>query len=71
MKQYLLSTHCVEGTPDKPPAPDEMQGFMAKIFALENEMKSKGAWVFGGKLHDPQTATVVSALDIPEVNSML
>ena len=29
------------------------------IQALEREMKSAGAWVFGGRLHDPDTATVV------------
>ena len=27
--------------------------------ALQAEMKSAGAWVFGGRLHEPGTATVV------------
>ena len=31
------------------------------VRALEAEMKAAGAWVFGGRLHDPSTATVVRA----------
>ena len=26
---------------------------------LEADMKSRGAWVFSGRLHEPDTATVV------------
>jgi hypothetical protein len=36
-----------------------MQGFMKRIFELEDEMKSAGALFFGGALHDADTATVV------------
>ena len=31
------------------------------VYALEAEIKAAGAWVFGGRLHDPSTATVVRA----------
>ena len=31
------------------------------VRALEADMKAGGAWVFGGRLHDPSTATVVRA----------
>jgi hypothetical protein len=37
----------------------EMQGVMERVNALEDEMKSNGASVFGGRLHDSDTATVV------------
>jgi hypothetical protein len=32
---------------------------MAQVFALQDEMKAAGAWVFGGRLTEPDTATVV------------
>jgi hypothetical protein len=38
---------------------EEMQQLMGRVGALEEEMKSAGAWVFGGRLHQPDTATVV------------
>ena len=34
-----------------------------RVRALEEEMKSAGAWVFGGRLHQPDTATVVRVSD--------
>lgn len=43
MTKYMLSVHSVEG----------------QVLALEEEMKTAGAWVFGGRLHAPDTATVV------------
>ena len=36
-----------------------MQRFMGQVGALEEEMKSAGAWLFGGALHEADTATVV------------
>ncbi len=45
-----------------PPLSDgEMQEHTQAIWRLEAEMKSAGTWVFGGRLHDPSTATVVRA----------
>jgi len=39
---------------------EEMQKAWEPIQALEAEMKAAGAWVFSARLHDPDTATVVS-----------
>ncbi|TDD18600.1 hypothetical protein E1218_25780 [Kribbella turkmenica] len=59
MTYYLLRPgRAVQG----PPMSDEqMQQHVRAIRRLEEEMKSAGAWVFGGRLHDPSTATVVQA----------
>jgi hypothetical protein len=63
MTRYLLSVHSVEGEA-RPATPDEeMEKFMARVGALEAEMKSAGAYLFGGRLHAPDTATVVRASD--------
>ena len=59
MTQYLLSVHSVEGEARDPMTEEDMQEFMKRVGVLEEEMKSAGAWVFGGRLHDPDTATVV------------
>jgi hypothetical protein len=58
MAKYLLSVHSVEGEAGDPMSEQEMQQFMGRVGVLEEEMKSAGAWVFGGALHDPDTATV-------------
>ena len=58
MTQYLLSVHSVEGEARDPMTEEEMRQFMERVGVLEEEMKSAGAWVFGGALHDPDTATV-------------
>jgi hypothetical protein len=61
MSQYLLSTYMVEGeVPGSPPSPEEMQGFMQRVIDLEAEMDESGTFVFGGALHGPEAATVVS-----------
>ena len=59
MARYLLSTHSIEGEARPPMTDDEMEQFMTRIGALEEEMRSAGAWVFSGRLHGPDTATVV------------
>ena len=60
MSQYLLSTYAVEGeVPGAPQTPEEMQGFMQRVVALEDEMEASGTFVFGGALHGPEAATVV------------
>lgn len=59
MAQYMLSAHSVDGEVREPMTEDEMQQFYERIGALEEEMKSAGAWVFSGRLHEPDTATVV------------
>jgi hypothetical protein len=59
MPKYLLSAHTVEGQAREPMTEEQMQQFMERIGVLEDEMKSTGAWVFSGRLHEPDTATVV------------
>jgi hypothetical protein len=63
MTQYLLSVHSVEGEARDPMTQEEMQQFMERVGVLEEEMKSAGAWLFGGALHGPDTATVVRVSD--------
>ena len=63
MAQYLLSMQRVEGETREPMSQEEMQQFMTRVGVLEAEMKSVGAWVFGGRLHEPDTSTVVSVSD--------
>ena len=63
MTQYLLSVHTVAGQARDPMTDEEMRRFMERIGALEEEMKSSGAWLFSGRLHEPDTATVVRTSD--------
>ncbi len=51
MAQYLLSVHGVDGEVSAPPTNEQMQQFHKQIGILEAELKSAGAWVFGGRLH--------------------
>lgn len=57
MKQYLLSVLQPEGA--VPPAPEALQQIMRNVYALRDEMRTAGAWVFSGGLHPPGTATVL------------
>jgi hypothetical protein len=60
MNQYLLSVYEVEGQVGGAPAtPEEMQAFMGRVIALEEEMDRAGAFAYGGALHGPEAATVV------------
>jgi hypothetical protein len=59
MTQYLLSAHTVEGQVRDPMTAEEMGRFMERVGALEDEMRSAGALQFSGRLHEPDTATVV------------
>ncbi len=59
MTQYLLSVHSVDGEVRDPMTEEEMQQSWKQIQILNEELKSAGAWVFSGRLHDPDTATVV------------
>jgi hypothetical protein len=63
MAQYLLSVHSVDGEARPPMSGAEMHRFMERVQALEADLKSTGSWVFGGRLHDTDTATVVRASD--------
>ena len=59
MTQYLPSVHSAEGEVSAQPTNEQMQQFHTQIGILEADLKSAGAWVFGGRLHEPDTATVV------------
>lgn len=62
MKQYLLSTYSVNGEiPGSPHTQVEMQTFMERVLALEAEMDTSGAFVFGGglQLQGSHVATAV------------
>jgi len=59
MKQYLLSIYQPDGTPPE----DKLARIMRDLNVLDDEMRAAGAWVFGGGLHPPGTATVLRARD--------
>jgi len=59
MTYYLLSVHSVEGEVREPMTDEEMAQSHKQLGVLEQELKSTGAWVSSGRLHDPATATVV------------
>jgi hypothetical protein len=61
MKQYMLSVHSVDGS--EPPPPKVIQKMYQDVAAFNTELQSAGAWVFGGGLHPPGTATVVRVQD--------
>jgi hypothetical protein len=56
MKQYLLSIYQPDGDP--PPA-GVLAQIMREVRALDEELRTAGAWVFSGGLHAPSTATVI------------
>ena len=59
MTKYLLSVQSIEGEVAAPMTDEEMQQSWKQIQVLNEELKAAGAWVFGGALHEPDTATVV------------
>jgi hypothetical protein len=59
MAHYMLSIHSVQGEIREPMTSEEIQRSHEQLGILEQEMKSTGAWVFSGRLHEPDTATVV------------
>jgi hypothetical protein len=62
MAQYLLSVHTGtdgDAPPAQPMTPEQMQQSHQQMQALEEEMKGAGAWLFSGRLTEPDMATVV------------
>jgi hypothetical protein len=57
---YLLSVHSDSSQPRQPMSDEDMQAFMARVNALEEDMRSQGAYVFGGALQGPDGASVVA-----------
>ena len=61
MTQYMLSVwHGYDG-----PAPpeDEMQQIYKDVDDFNQKLQNENAWVFGGGLHEPSSATVVKVQD--------
>ena len=61
MNHYLLSI--VYPADAVQPSEAELEAIMADVEAFHEEVKAAGAWVFGGGLHDPSSATVVQVRD--------
>jgi hypothetical protein len=62
MTQYLLSVHAgadAGAQPAEPVSPEQMQQSYQQMQALEEDMKTAGAWLFSGRLTEPDMATVV------------
>ncbi|MEU1291331.1 YciI family protein [Streptomyces sp. NPDC005840] len=61
MTYYLLSV--VQPTDGEPPSPQALAEIMRDVRAFEEELRAAGAWVFGGGLQGPETATVLRPSD--------
>ncbi|RVX43925.1 YCII-related domain-containing protein [Nonomuraea polychroma] len=59
MPHYMLSVHSVEGQAREPMTEEEMRRSHQLLSTVEEEMKESGMWVFSGRLHEADTATVV------------
>ena len=59
MVRYMLSVHSREGEPREVMTEEEMRESHARLGVIEQDMATAGAWVFSGRLHEPDTATVV------------
>lgn len=59
--RYMLSVHSREGEVREPMPEEQRRLSFARLEAIEKEMAGAGVWVFSGRLHDPDTATVVRA----------
>jgi hypothetical protein len=61
MKQYLLSVCYPAGSTQ--PAPDALKRIMRDVGDVHRQLQEAGAWVFGGGLYPPNTATVLRNQD--------
>lgn len=59
MARYMLSVHSREGEVREPMTEETMRQSHARLGEIEREMAATGTWVFSGRLHEPDTATVV------------
>jgi hypothetical protein len=60
MKHYLLSIQQPDGGP---PAPEIINPIMANVATFNEELRSAGAWVFGGGLELAHAANVARLRD--------
>jgi hypothetical protein len=63
MARYMLSVHSRDGEAREPMTEEEMRQSHTQLGTIEQEMTTAGAWVFSGRLHAPDTATVVRVAD--------
>lgn len=63
MAHYLLSVHSCETDPPPSVTEEEMHHSFDDVQRLEAEMRDADALVYGGHLHEPDTATVVRSSD--------
>jgi hypothetical protein len=61
MTHYLLSVCYPAGS--TPPSPAQLEVITRDVNAVNEEIKAAGAWVFGGALTAPDSATVVRVRD--------
>ena len=61
MSRYLMSVCHPAGA--MPPGPAELEHIMEDVAEVRSQLRAEGAWVFGGGLHEPSTATVVTSRD--------
>ncbi len=55
MKHYLLSIQQPDG---RLPSPETFERIMQDMEVLNQELRASGAWVFAGRLHSPDVASV-------------
>ncbi len=60
MTQYMITIYQPDGGP---PPPEVLESVGRELHALNQDIKSAGAWVFSRGLHAPSTATVVRVRD--------
>jgi hypothetical protein len=61
MKQYMLSVCAVDGAPA--PSAEATEKMFSDVGALNDEMRSAGAWVFAGGMDPISSSTVVRIQD--------
>lgn len=61
MPQYMLAVHDDAGENTMSLPPEEMQKVFEAVDRFNQQVMASGAWVFGGGLEAPDTATVVRA----------
>jgi hypothetical protein len=61
MPRYLMSVCYPAGS--TAPSPEELETITRDVTEVRAQLQAEGSWVFAGGLHDPSTATVVTARD--------
>jgi hypothetical protein len=60
MTQYMLTIYQPDG---EAPSPEFLEAVGRELHALNQDIKTAGAWVFSRGLHAPSTATVIRVRD--------